>query len=44
MDATLNCVASQATTTCGDYFTFACTDTHPFVCERDGVAVEPGNF
>lgn len=40
----LDCVASFATNFCGDYTLFLCSDSHPFVCERDGVPVDPTSF
>jgi|JI10StandDraft_1071094.scaffolds.fasta_scaffold09123_4 hypothetical protein len=42
--AVLDCVASFATNFCGDYTLFLCSDSHPYVCERDGVAIDRGAF
>ncbi|MBK7071021.1 MAG: C-type lectin domain-containing protein [Myxococcales bacterium] len=42
--AVLDCVASFATNFCGDYTLFLCSDSHPYVCERDGVAIDRAAF
>ena len=42
--AVLDCVASFATNFCGDYTLFLCSDSHPYVCERDGVAIDRSAF